>query len=159
LREAAELLGTSTEAVRKRATRGSLRSDKRDDGRVIVWVDDGRTEGGHHAQGEASANGGALVEVLTEQVSYLKAQLDIRTEELRRKDHIIAGLSQATAEQARTIRAIEAPASEAAEEPTEDAETVEEAPEGPKPRPAAGESQEAARGAQSRPWWRRVFGG
>ena len=37
LREAAELLDTSTEAVRKRATRGSLRSE-RHDGRVVVWV-------------------------------------------------------------------------------------------------------------------------
>jgi hypothetical protein len=41
LREAA-LLGTSTEVVRKRAARGSLRSE-RHDGRVVVWVDDGRT--------------------------------------------------------------------------------------------------------------------
>ena len=37
MREAAELLDTSTEAVRKRATRGSLRSE-RHDGRVVVWV-------------------------------------------------------------------------------------------------------------------------
>jgi hypothetical protein len=52
LRKAAELLGTSTEAVRKRASRGSLRSDRKD-GRVVVWVDEDRAEGG----GEAEVDG------------------------------------------------------------------------------------------------------
>jgi hypothetical protein len=37
LREAAALMNSSTEAVRKRAARGSLRSE-RHDGRVVVWV-------------------------------------------------------------------------------------------------------------------------
>ncbi len=69
LREAAELLGTSTEALRKRASRGSMRSEHHD-GRVVVWVDDDRTMGGREAQGEASAEGGALVEVLTEGDSF-----------------------------------------------------------------------------------------
>lgn len=149
LREAAELLGTSTEAVRKRATRGSLRSEKRDDGRVVVWVDDDRTEGGHQAQGEASANGGALVEVLAEQVSYLKAQLDIRTEELRRKDHIIAGLVERVPE-------LDAPAEtpapyQASEEPPEAATN------GAGAAPTAGDA--GVQNGSERPWWRRVFGG
>ena len=89
LREAAELLDTSTEAVRKRAARGSLRSD-RQDGRVLVWVDDGRTEGGREAQVDREA----LVEVLSEQVAYLKEQLDVRTEELKEHRRIIAALTQ-----------------------------------------------------------------
>jgi len=38
---AAELLGTTTEAVRKRAARRTLRSD-RHDGRVVVWVTTGQ---------------------------------------------------------------------------------------------------------------------
>ncbi len=143
LREAAELLGTSTEAVRKRATRGSLRSEKRDDGRVVVWVDDGRTGGGREAQGEGPDNGGALVEVLTEQVAYLKAQLDTRTEELREHRRLLAGLIERVPE-------LEAP-----RERQEEPETVEEGPEGSEPRPASGGTQESSR----RPWWRRVFGG
>lgn len=150
LREAAELLGISTEAVRKRATRGSLRSEKRDDGRVVVWVDEGRTEGGHQAQGEASENSGALVEVLTEQVAYLKAQLDIRTEELRRKDHIIAGLVERVPE-------LEAPA-----EPPASHQASEEAAQGSTngaggPRPQA-DGAEAQNGSEHVGWWRRWFG-
>jgi hypothetical protein len=43
LREAAELLGTSTEAVRKRATRRSLRSDRyntlEDSEGSLAWID------------------------------------------------------------------------------------------------------------------------
>jgi hypothetical protein len=151
LREAAELLGTSTEAVRKRATRRSLRSEKRDDGRVVVWVDDDRTEGGREAQGEAAAEGGALVEVLTEQVSYLKAQLDIRTEELRRKDHIIAGLVERVPE-------LEPPA-----EPPVTHQASEEPPEvaangAGGPRPQAG-GAEAQNGPERVGFWRRLFGG
>ena len=49
LREAAKLLGTSTEAVGKRAVRGSLRSD-RQNGHVLVWVDEDQTQGGGEAQ-------------------------------------------------------------------------------------------------------------
>ncbi len=150
LREAADLLGTSTEAVRKRATRGSLRSE-RHDGRVVVWVDDGRTEGGREAQGEAFADGGALVEVLTEQVAYLKAQLDIRTEELREHRRLLAGLIERVPE-------LEAPAdvpapSQPNEEPAQDAAN---GTPGPAP-------HTAGTGAQNGPgrvsWWRRVFGG
>jgi len=148
LREAAELLGTSTEAVRKRATRGSLRSEKRNDGRVLVWVDDGRTDGGREAKGEAPVDGGALVEVLTEQVSYLKAQLDIRTEELRRKDHIIAGLVERVPEL--DAPAFEPTPSQAGEEPAEAAAN------------GAGVHVPQAGGAEAqsrseRPWWKRMF--
>ena len=149
LREAADLLGTSTEAVRKRATRGSLRSE-RHDGRVVVWVDDGRTEGGRKAQGEMSADGGALVEVLTEQVAYLKAQLDIRTEELREHRRLLAGLIERVPE-------LEAPAetptsSQPSEEPAQDAAN---GSPGPAPRSGGAEAQNGS----DRPWWRRVFGG
>jgi hypothetical protein len=40
LREAAETLGTSVDAVRKRIQRGTLESEKAD-GKVYVWLDDG----------------------------------------------------------------------------------------------------------------------
>jgi hypothetical protein len=68
-------------------------------------------------------------------VAYLRRQLDEEREARRRADLILGQLSQANAEQARTIRAIEAPA---ADEPAEDAESVEEEPEGTSPRSAAG---------------------
>ena len=116
LREAAELLGTSTEAVRKRATRGSLRSD-RHDGRVVVWVDDDRTEGGREAQ----VNGGALLEAKDETIRLLEEQLRLRAEEIQRRDVIISQLTQANAALAQRVPELKAP------------QSLEDAPEGAAP--------------------------
>src|SRR5918995_648762 len=70
---------------------------------------------------------------LEEQVVYLRSQLEqervVRTEERRRQDTVIAQLSRANEEQARTIRQLEAP-SEARESP----QTVEEEPDRAEPR-------------------------
>jgi hypothetical protein len=143
---AAEELGVSTDAVRKRISRGTLRSDRKD-GAVRVWLDDGGTEAGREAQ----VDGGALVEVLREQAEYLRGQLAEEREARRRADTIIAQLTQANAALASRVPELEAPQEE---EPREDADTVEDAPEGAESRPATGGPQEGAR----RPWWRRVFG-
>ena len=133
---AAEELGVSTDAVRKRISRGSLRSDRKD-GTVRVWLNDGGTEAGREAQ----VDGGALVEVLREQAEYLRKQLHEEREARRRADTIIAQLARANEEQARTIRELEAPREEASEA----AETVEEpdrAEPGSEPRSAAVEAQD-----------------
>jgi hypothetical protein len=138
--EAAQELGISTDAVRKRIARGSLRSD-RENGSVRVWLDDGRSEAGREAQVDSEV----LVESLRDQVGYLRSQLDIRTEELREHRRIIAALTQ-------RIPELEAPASP-------------EPPGGPK-RSAEGTVEptssepvrEAQEGAERRPWWRRMFG-
>jgi hypothetical protein len=144
LKEAAGLLDTSTEAVRKRATRGSLRSN-RHDGKVVVWVDDGGTEGGREAQ----VNGGPLVEMLVDQVAYLRSQLDQEREANRENRRIIAGLTQRIPE----IEAPTAPAQSpppqgshegAAEEPAERAVRVGYTPVG----------TEDSQGSERDPWWR-----
>ena len=116
---AAEELGVSTDAVRKRISRGSLRSDRKN-GTVRVWLDDGGTEAGREAQ----VDGEALVEALREQAEYLRKQLAEEREARRRADTIIAQLARANEEQARTIRELEAP-----QEASEAAVTVEEAPD------------------------------
>jgi hypothetical protein len=63
---------------------------------------------------------------LEEQVQYLRAQLEqereARTQEHRRQDTVIARLSRANEEQARTIRELEAPASPEARELPQTAE-------------------------------------
>jgi hypothetical protein len=141
---AAEELGVSTDAVRKRISRGTLRSDRKD-GAVRVWLDDGGTEAGREAQ----VDGGALVEVLREQAEYLREQLAEEREARRRADTIIAQLTQANAALAARVPELEAP-----QEQTGPSETVEEAPDRAKPESAAGGTREGAR----RPWWRRVFG-
>jgi hypothetical protein len=146
LREAAELLDTSTEAVRKRATRGSLRSE-RHDGRVVVWVDEGRTEGGREAQVDREA----LLEAKDETITILRSQLDIRAEEIQRRDVIISQLTQANAALAARVPELEAAQSreEAAQEPAEPAARAGH----PTPGPSAQNASE------QRPWWRRMFGG
>jgi hypothetical protein len=142
---AAEELGVSTDAVRKRISRGTLRSD-REDGTVRVWLDDGGTEAGREAQ----VDGGALVEVLREQAEYLRGQLAEEREARRRADTIIAQLTQANAALAARVPELESPQ----EEPGA-SETVEEGPGGTGYRSSATvEAQEGSR----RPWWRRVFG-
>jgi hypothetical protein len=148
LREAAELLDTSTEAVRKRAARGSLRSDKRN-GRVLVWVDEGRTEGGREAQVDREA----LLESKDETISILREQLRLRAEEIQRRDVIISQLTQANAALAARVPELEA--AESHEEAAEAAETVEHEPEErAKPHSATVEAQEGTH----RPWWQRWFG-
>ena len=146
LREAAELLDTSTEAVRKRAARGSLRSD-RQNGRVLVWVDEGRTEGGREAQVDREA----LLESKDETISILREQLRLRAEEIQRRDVIISQLTQANAALAARVPELEA--AESHEEAAEAAETVEHEPEREKPHSATVEAQEGTQ----RPWWQRWF--
>jgi hypothetical protein len=125
LREAAGLLNSSTEAVRKRAARGSLRSE-RHDGRVVVWVDDGRTEGGREAQVDHEA----LLEAKDETIRILEEQLRLRAEEIQRRDVIISQLTQANAALAARVPELEAP-----QEPRGSPETATEEPERGEPRP------------------------
>ena len=115
---AANLLGSTTEAVRKRATRGTLRSE-RHDGRVVVWVDDDRTEGGR----EGEIDGGPLVEMLADQMAYLRSQLDQEREANRENRRIIAALTQ-------RIPELEPPRDQAAsQEPSGGPESIFEDPE------------------------------
>jgi hypothetical protein len=134
LREAAELLGTSTEAVRKRAARGSLRSD-RQDGRVLVWVDEGRTEGGREAQVDREA----LLEAKDETIRLLREQLEQASERDRENRRIIAALTS-------RIPELEAPSQEPRESPSEGT-----APEQELQVPGPEEPQ--------RGFWARLFGG
>jgi hypothetical protein len=148
LREAAELLDTSTEAVRKRATRGSLRSE-RHDGRVVVWVNEGRTEGGREAQVDREA----LLEAKDETISILRDQLMLRAEEIQRRDVIISQLTQANAALAARV-----PELEAGESNEDGAEGVAEGQAVPtQPKPPTARTDESV--SSEKPWWRRVFGG
>lgn len=140
VKQAAEVLGISSEGVRKRIKRGSLLSEKGSDGKVWVWLEDpdaDRTGSDEEADGdrtgsEASANGdrtqgrtgtdAVLTEALRDQVAMLQAELEdwkgvvtTRDEELRRKDHIIAALTE---------RIPELPAPVASEEASDGRETA-----------------------------------
>ena len=150
LREAAEALGTTVDAVRKRVQRGSLDSEKGEDGRVYVWLDTDQTQ--------AQDEGSELVVELRDRVRSLEKMLEeerqARTEERLRHDTLMAQLMQRIPElEAPQERSPDTLQGEAGGASREEAPPVQEAPE---PRSGTGGSQE---GAQPRSWWRRVFGG
>jgi excisionase family DNA binding protein len=145
VQEAAEVLGTSVDAVRMRVRRGTLESEKDPDGRVHVWVNGDSTETRPRLDGEPSA----LISAKDETISVLSEQLESEREARRRADTIIAQLTQANAALAARVPELEAP-----QKPPEAAETVEDERERSDFRPSVGEVEEGAQ----RPWWRRVFG-
>jgi hypothetical protein len=152
---AAELLDTTTEAVRKRASRGTLRSE-RHDGRVVVWVDDDRTEGGRESQVDREA----LLEAKDEMIRVMKEQLRLRADEIHRRDVIISQLTQANAALAQRVPELEAPAGEPM--PSQTHEDAARGPsrngEGAGTAPVAREPQNGSDGVRE-PWYRRWFGG
>lgn len=134
VKEAAEVLGISSEGVRKRIKRGTLESEKDSDGKVYVWLDDGRTSPDERSDGDKDA----LVQALRDQVDMLQGEVAAWREEARRKDHLLAASLE-------RIPAI-------GEAPPEARDASETAPEG--------EEGEEAPLEQEKPvsWWRRWFG-
>jgi len=146
VQEAAEVLGTSVDAVRMRIRRGSIESEKDPDGRVHVWVNGDSTETKPRLDGEPSA----LISAKDETIRVLSQQLESEREARRRADTIIAQLTQANAALAARVPELEPP-----REQPEASETAEEQQGRGEPHPDAPGAQEGTQ----RPWWRRVFGG
>ena len=140
VQEAAEILGTSVDAVRMRVRRGSLPSEKDPDGRVYVWVDDDSSETKPRPNGESDA----LISAKDETIATLREQLAAERQAHAEARRIIAGLVE-------RIPAIEAPS-----EPPGDPETASETVHRERPFASDEERQEAA---EARSWWRRMFGG
>ncbi|MDP9487581.1 MAG: hypothetical protein M3Q49_17650 [Actinomycetota bacterium] len=153
VRQAADALGLSSDAVRKRIARGTLRSRKGEDGSVSVWLDAaGQRQDGDQPNSETEAGQTLdtdLVEELRDRVRYLERQLDVRTEELREHRRLLAGLIERVPE-------LEAARKDPQALPGD-------APAGAK---GSGEDQgppEASTGSEGhteppRPWWRRLLG-
>jgi hypothetical protein len=149
VQEAAEALDTSVDAIRQRIKRGKLlraEPDDPDDNRVYVWLDGNHAEARHDVEGEISANLGALVESLQDQVEYLREQLDREREANRENRRLLAAALERIPPQ------LEAPP-----EPPGAPETAAGEPEGPEPRPSTGEAQEPVE--KRRSWWKRVVRG
>jgi hypothetical protein len=146
--DAAQELGISTDAVRKRIARGSLRSD-RENGSVRVWLDDGGTEAGREGQVDSEA----LVEVLRDQVDYLRAQLDAERRANDENRRLLAGLIE-------RVPALEAPTDTSAPTQRHEVGTQEPAEAAPTPAPGPGATPRTDEPrSPEKPWWRRVFGG
>ena len=172
--EAAARLGVTPDAVRRRLHRGTLAGDKTDTGEWRVWLpeqspeqrQDARPDARHDtartppAPDETTARTGLAAEMVTgyevrlaemsENIAFLRSELESRTEEIRRRDHIIAGLVE-------SVRAL--PAGEPRQDAPQDvmAAPVRDA--------VAARASETVRGAQDaqrsawRRWWRRMTGG
>ncbi|MDP9474810.1 MAG: hypothetical protein M3R38_03820 [Actinomycetota bacterium] len=171
VREAAAALGVTVEAVRGRMHRGKYGREKDADGRVFVLVPadqlpedqpersserlgDRSTNGRANVRANVEAGPGELVERLLDEVAFLRAELaersealrrreELHGEEVRRRDHIIAGLVE-------RVPALEAPRG-----PRDAPETPSEGPDRGEPRPDDGGPQE---GSERRSWWRTFFG-
>ncbi len=177
--EAAQRLGVSENALRKRAQRGSVAAAKGADGLWYVFLEGMAERNGGQADGQASAPAGGqpadrpggqdtaspaagpdrtdeLIAALRAEVDFLRAELTARSEELRRKDHIVAGFIGRLPELAPVG---DAPAAQPG------APGATERPERPspiawrRPPPAEEVPAEEALMLRWRRWWRRVVNG
>src|SRR5829696_1133405 len=153
--DAAKLLGLTTEAVRMRVKRGTLAS-KKIAGTVYVLLDQGevgpneepnaRPNVQPNNQTNERTNDQPNTEIVSRledhnatlyaQVDHLQRELEIRNEELRRKDHLLAAALE-------RIPELEAPR---------------DTPEPPEPVSRGKEGEEAPPDQESRSWWQRLFG-
>ena len=143
VREAAELLGTTVDAIRKRVQRRTIPYEKGPDGRVWILLDSVQDATGHRQDTDRTQSDSAAL------MSEMHARIQFLEDELQRKDAILLNMTEA-------MKAL-SPPSEAQEAPPDERDspgTVEEEPERAEPRPDARGAQEGVR----RPWWRRMFG-
>jgi hypothetical protein len=141
--EAAAELGITVDAVRKRAERGQLHSE-REGNRLYILLDTDAPESGPDVEPRLNVEV-QLLDELRDRLRYVERQL-----EAERGAHAEARRLLAAALE-RIPPQLEAPSQEPRESPeTATEEDMREA------RPASGGAM--AEGAQ-RPWWRRWFGG
>src|SRR5829696_6419380 len=144
--EAAEFLGVTEDAVRKRIHRGKIRYDRDHDGRYLVYPTEGdirQTADRNYVRSESSA----LIFELRVQIERLEDQLQKADERDRENRRLLAAALERIPPQ------LEPPA-EAPSAAPGDTEATDEQQGSGQPRPEAPGPQEGAR----KPWWRRVFG-
>lgn len=160
--EAAELLGVTPSAVRKRVERGTLASDKEEDGRLFVYLDltatdhdDRRTtphdtpRPSHDAPRDGSHDtsdgltGDAVIRELRNHMAGMQDQIRFLREELERKDAILLTLAQRVPE-------LE-PTKEEPPEPSRSSQIASEAS-------ADGRGHSTEEGQQKPSWWKSFLG-
>jgi hypothetical protein len=144
--QAAEALGISQDAIRKRISRGTIAHDRDERGRVLVYLDPSETV---HKTDQDRGQDAASKTVRDAHVQSLEDQILFLRRELERKDAILLRMAE-------RIPALE-PAQDTRESLTLSAET----PEAPTSRSATGGTHsdaEGPRGPPGRSWWRRWFG-
>jgi hypothetical protein len=150
LKEAAEIFDTTTEAIRKRAKRGTLDSETGEDGRVYVWVDVEDERVDDQVDGGVDGIQGVLIERMSSEIEHLRSQLQAEREANRENRRLLAAALE-------RIPAIEAP-TEPPPETRDSPETVSgEETRGSAPSGDTGDSRSSSEARE--PWWRRWFGG
>src|SRR5215204_7465525 len=91
IQEAAHRLGVSESAVRKRIKRGTLQREKTEDGRVLVYMEPS-VPGVEEVR---TPEREALISEMQQRLALLERELDVRTEEIRRRDTIIMNMTEA----------------------------------------------------------------
>jgi hypothetical protein len=136
--QAAEALGVSQGAVRKRIARRTIAHDRDESGRVYVYISPSETV---HKTGQDTAQDAASKPVQDSYIRSLEDQIEFLRRELERKDAILLSLTE-------RIPQLEAPqeASDTAEPRSEPVPELQTPPERETP-------------TERRPWWRRMFGG
>jgi excisionase family DNA binding protein len=124
IQEAAHRLGVSESAVRKRIKRGTLQREKTEDGRVLVYMEPSVPG----AEEVRTPERDALISEMQQRLALLERELDVRTEEIRRRDTIIMNMTEA-------MKALNPPA-------PEDSSEARESPESPGPTGELGELRE-----------------
>ena len=156
--QAADHLGTTVDAIRKRVQRETIPFEKDQEGRVWILLDTGRPRQdndqdstGQRQDALLDAKDGTIAD-LRARVEFLERELERRGDETNTLHRIVAGLTQAN-----TTLAARMPELEPPRDSTEDAETVEEA----EPQPATARPQAATQRPQGeglRGLRRRILG-
>ena len=143
--QAAEIMGVTVDAIRKRVSRDTIPHERDEDGRVWVILDTDQDAASKvHDTDQPQSATDALISQMQERIASLERQLEQERQANSEHRRLLAAALERIPPQ------LEAP-SEARESP----QTVEEETGRAEPRPTTVESQEGVQ----RPWWRRVFGG
>ena len=134
---AADRLGISKEAVRKRISSGTLRSDKDPDGTVWVYIPPSGTAS---ATPSGTFDRDEIVELLRAQLEDLRADRDAWRDQARRSDYMASAAMDRTRELESLLRELESPATPEEREPPE---PIEEEPEPSEPQSATAATQRA----------------
>ena len=150
LKAAAAELGITSEAVRRRAKRGTLASETGEDGKLYVWLPDVSDAGPHEGVRGGSHDGPhaggvyplseALLERFEDENEFLRRELERLHRELERKDAILLTMAQ-------RIPELE-PAREAPPEGRESSVSASD----------EGSEGEAPPAPEKRSWWHKLFG-
>ena len=144
VKQAAEALGISSEGVRQRIRRGSLRSEKDTGGRVYVFIDEEATNGTPY---EPSTDD--VVSRLENEVEFLRKELATRDAEIQRRDAVLLSLSEG-------LKALNPPPVSPAVRDT--SVTPSEEPYSTHAPPVPETPVPEAQHKRKVPWWRAFFG-